>query len=202
MKKIVIYLMAIMPILGFTSCENDEPENPVYHDIEIDSVEIDGVTYDFEWVCSDDISQIQWNYQHVDHPFATAVNIDKQLKEVSFKGVVAKDFVYDGEIVNLEFPVRINARAFRGCDMLETIKIDSNVASVYVDDDWNFNEETVFGDCVKLKDIYLYHNPHEIRFISTGCDYETVTLHVKKGTKDEWIQCEPWSKFRNIVEDL
>ncbi len=114
MKKIVIYLMAIMPILGFTSCENDEPENPVYHDIEIDSVEIDGVTYDFEWVCSDDFDYHLG--KHYDEPVVFARKCDKDIVEVSFKDAINNEIIYDKEPVELKLSCsRVDSRSFESC---------------------------------------------------------------------------------------
>ncbi len=68
----------------------------------------------------------------------------------------------------------------------------------------SLNNIPIFRDCKSLKDIYLdkeFNYTLEI-YLDLGCDYETVTLHVRKGTKAQWKTMEPWSKFRNIVEDL
>ena len=135
---------------------------------------------------------------------AAAFNLSQNIKSVTL-----------GENVQT-----IGAWAFSGCSSLESIVLPDNLKSI---DEGAFIDcsglktltignkierigSAVFMGCSKLEDIYC----RLISPMATATDdmifdrvpVATCTLHVPIGTKALYQECEVWSQFENIVEDI
>ena len=90
----------------------------------------------------------------------------------------------------------IGWRSFWCCTNLRTITLGKNVK--YIKDD-------AFYECTGLTDIYAYpvKSPVLEDYSTFGgiYDFQSITLHVPKGSKEDYNQYYPWYHC-NIVEDL
>ena len=136
-------------------------------------------------------------------------------------GAAAFNLSHDIKSVTLGENVQtIGAWAFSGCSSLESIVLPDNLKSI---DEGAFIDcsglktltignkverigSAVFMGCSKLEDIYC----RLISPMATATDdmifdrvpVATCTLHVPIGTKALYQECEIWSQFENIVEDI
>ena len=135
---------------------------------------------------------------------AAAFNLSQNIKSVTL-----------GENVQT-----IGAWAFSGCSSLESIVLPDNLKSI---------DEGAFSDCSGLKTLTIGNKVERIGFaVFMGCSklediycrlispmatatddmifdrvpVATCTLHVPIGTKALYQECEVWSQFENIVEDI
>lgn len=89
----------------------------------------------------------------------------------------------------------------------------SGIASVIIPTSITNIGNFAFSNCTDMTDIYaLRINPSDYncsavafdRFIDSDNDFtpfSTCTLHVPTGCKEAYAACEPWSSFKNIIED-
>lgn len=195
MKKAVYYLMMMLPMVFICSC-NDEGELeghncklPIGKEYE-GSVEENGVVYDL-------YSCVPYYYDNDDSHLAV-------LSDYAFVEYVASSdeeleinsYIYGIEYMKEYDVAYINSSAFKELKNLERVSLPHTVLEIY-------GESKLFSTTPCLKEIYCYcSNPVEVESEDLGCDYQIVTLHVKKGKKVQWQTVEPWSRFKNIVEDL
>lgn len=89
----------------------------------------------------------------------------------------------------------IGVGAFYYCDSLRLISIPESVYNI---------GDLAFGECQSLTDIYaLRTTPNEYncgKYVFQRLP-ENCTLHVPSGCKEAYAACEPWSSFKNIIED-
>lgn len=90
--------------------------------------------------------------------------------------------------------INLDSDAFNGCSGLTSITIGSEVRTI---------RENAFKGCPELADVYCMAEnvPDTSSDAFEGSYIEYATLHVPYGCIDAYKAAEPWTNFKNIVED-
>ncbi len=112
----------------------------------------------------------------------------------------------------------IGSNAFYGCHLLEKMNIPENVTKILgstfqdcyelteidLPSTINLIEGYAFSNCSKLQDIKVSAVvPPTVRYGAfNGINTSTCTIHVPKGTLEQYKAADGWMDFANIVEDI
>lgn len=206
MKKNVLFLNILLTGIFVSSCENDDPKYPE-HDCQLPSYkefvgeqQIDGVEYEFYRFTPENGDN---PVPQVLTPYAFVTDVELASDKTSFELPYSVKFTDDKGFEESYIVAYISADAFDDLEYVKTITIPAGVIEIYGD-------EPLFDDCHALTDVYVLgfttsegtRTPIEVESESLGCDYDKVTLHVKKGDKTAWKSAREWHKFKNISDDL
>ena len=120
----------------------------------------------------------------------TSINIPNSVTSIGVRA-----FIECTGLTSINIPSsvkRIEDQAFTCCDGLTSVTIGNSVTSI---------GRWAFSGCTDLTSVTaLRTNPK-----AYNCDYEAfddvTTLHVPKGCKTAYKNCEPWSNCGNIIDD-
>lgn len=198
--KRLFYFLAVGLLMW--SCDNDEPEYPD-HICQIPSnrefmgeQKINDIEYEFYqftlYSTENPVPEVLTPYAFVED---VDITTDKTTLELPYSVKYTGKNGYEAEYI----VGYISSEAFDDLHQIKTITISAAVREIY-------GNESLLEDCHALTDIYCpkdsYSTPIEVESESLGCDYNKVTLHVKKGNKAAWASAREWHKFKNIIDDL